>query len=171
MPFIHAGEKTSSGTGHRSLSRVAGAIGYLLLAVMGLSTGLFIFFLILLGQPLRTQIGIIDPSSFEPISLDQISLTESSEDAVPWDQGGRTRVYVHPDFPIKKVGQKDPNIETILVFGVDSRGSSDIACRADSLILVTIDRTGKAVKLTSIMRDMQCRICLWRRRSPDQHPQ
>ncbi len=146
-------------------SGVGRIIGYILLALAGLATGLLVYVLILLSQPLRTQIDIVDPNSIESVSLDDINLKEDTGDSVPWDQGGRTRVYVHPDFPIKKIEQKDPNIETILVFGVDSRKASEVVCRADTLILVTIDKTNGAVKLTSIMRDTQVKIA--GRSSPD----
>ena len=70
----------------------------------------------------------------------------------------RTLVYVHEKFPIQKVVQKDPDIENILVFGIDSRGSSNVVCRADALIIVTIDRKHSCIKLTSVMRDTQVDI-------------
>jgi polyisoprenyl-teichoic acid--peptidoglycan teichoic acid transferase len=138
--------------------RIIKTVAYVLLAFAGIAAGLLTYFLIMMGQPLRTNIDIVEPDSLTTISLDEIQLKEEGSDIVSWDQGGRTRVYVHPDFPIKKVAQKDPDIETILVFGVDSRGASDIACRADSLILVTIDKKTKSIKLTSIMRDTQVKI-------------
>jgi polyisoprenyl-teichoic acid--peptidoglycan teichoic acid transferase len=131
-------------------------LGYSLLAIAGLLAGFLIYILILLGQPLRTQIDIV--SSFEPISLDNIQLTEADDSDVPWLEGGRTRVYVHEKFPIRKVEQIDPDIENILVFGIDSRGSSNVVCRADSLIIVSIDRKHQCIKLTSIMRDSQVAI-------------
>ncbi len=145
-----------------SLGRV---IGYILLALAGLASGLVIYVLLILNQPLRTQINIVDPNAVRSISLDNIKLTEASGDAVPWDQGGRTRVYVHPNFPIKKVQPKDANVENILVFGVDSRKASEVVCRADSLIVVTINKKSKAIKLTSIMRDSEVGIA--GRSSPD----
>ena len=133
-------------------------IAYILLAFAGLAVGLVIYIFILLGQPLRTSIDIVDADSVEVISLDDIQLTEDSGDSMPWDQGGRTRVYVHDGFPIKKVKQKDPDVETILVFGVDSRKASDVVCRADTIILVTINKTAGSIKLTSILRDTQVEI-------------
>ena len=116
------------------------AIGYILLALAGLATGLLIYTFTLLDQTLRTQIDIIDPAAYETISLDDVQLTESTGDAVPWDLSGRTRVYVHPNFPIKKVERIDPDVENILVFGIDSRKTAQVVCRADALIVVSIDR-------------------------------
>lgn len=137
---------------------------WVLLALAGLICGFVFYVLLLLGQPLRTGIRIVDPGAFEPISLDDIVLDEE-EDMVPWAEGGRTRVYVHPDFPIIKVDQKDEQIENILVFGIDARKSSDIRSRADSLIIVTIDRRHEVLKLTSIMRDT--RVDIAGRSNPD----
>jgi polyisoprenyl-teichoic acid--peptidoglycan teichoic acid transferase len=142
----------------RSIGSFARMAAYVLLAAAGLAAGFMIYVFFLLGQPLRTNINIVDPKSFTPISLDEIQLAEEGDDTVPWSEGGRTRVYVHPDFPIKKVAQKDPNVENILVFGIDSRGADDVACRADSLIVVSLDRKSKAIKLTSILRDTRVKI-------------
>lgn len=137
--------------------------GYSLLAIAGLLVGFFAYVFILLGQPLRTNIDIV--SSFEPMFLDSVQLSEDEGTVVPWEEGGRTRVYVHEKFPIKEVAQKDPDIESILVFGVDARGSSNVVCRADSLIVVTIDRKHGSIKLTSILRDT--RVDLAGRSKPD----
>ncbi len=142
-----------SGRRHGTVGRTA---GFILLAVLGLLTGFFIYVLILLGQPLRTAINIVD--NYDPISLDDIQLADDDLTDIPWEAGGRTRVYVNPDFPIRKVEQKDDKIENILVFGVDSRGPSNIVCRADSLIIVTVDRRHDTIKLTSIMRDVRVNI-------------
>jgi polyisoprenyl-teichoic acid--peptidoglycan teichoic acid transferase len=136
----------------------AGSWGDVALAVLGIAAGLAIYILVLLGQPLRTRIGMVDPASMDPVSLDGITLADETGPVVPLGQGGRPRVYVHPDIPIRKVTQKDPGIETILIFCVDSSGPADIACRSGSLILLTIDRPSKEIRLTSISRDIQVPI-------------
>lgn len=137
---------------------------WIILALAGLAAGFFLYIFLLLGQPLRTDIKISNPLAFEPISLDHIDLNDESE-LVPWGEDGRTRVYVHPDFPILKVEQKDPQVENILVFGIDARSSSDIRSRADSLIIVTIDQKHEVIKLTSVMRDT--RVDIAGRSQPD----
>lgn len=48
-------------------------------------------------------------------------------------------------------------IDNIVLFGVDSR-SADYEGRTDSIIIATIDKDSKVVKLTSIMRDLYVRI-------------
>ena len=157
----HSNQPASSTKAHRGrFGRVA---AYALLAVIGLVLGFAIYVMILLGQPLRTSIAIVD--NYDPISLDDIQLSDDDLTSVPWSEGGRTRVYVNEDFPIRKVEQKDSQIENILVFGVDSRGVSNVVCRADTLIIVTIDRRHGQIKLTSLMRDM--RVDIEGRTSPD----
>ena len=130
---------------------------YTLLAVAGLITGLGLFVFSLLSQPLRTDIGIVDAADYAPVSLDDIIL-DDEQDNLPWREGGRTRVYVKPGFDIRKVAQKDPKIENVLVFGIDARSSSEVVSRADSIVIVTIDQRHDAIKLTSVMRDTQVHI-------------
>lgn len=147
-------------TAHRGSfrGRPSRRTGTVALAVAGLLIGLLIYVVLLLDQPLRTTIRFADPDRWQPVSLDSIELTEPDQDDVSWMTGDRTRVYVHPDFPILKVKQKDPLVENVLVFGIDARRADEIVCRADSIIVVTIDRRSQAIKLTSIMRDSQVAI-------------
>ncbi len=70
-----------------------------------------------------------------------------------WADGGHTRVYVDPNHPIIKVDQIDPDVENILVFGVDSRGTNDYVCRSDAMIVVSTNKKENTVKLISLMRD------------------
>ncbi|MBO7424362.1 MAG: LCP family protein [Clostridia bacterium] len=58
-----------------------------------------------------------------------------------------------PAHPIIEVKQKDKNVENILVFGVDSRGSNDYQCRSDAMMIVSINKKENTVKLVSLMRD------------------
>jgi LCP family protein required for cell wall assembly len=132
--------------------------GTVILALAGLAVGLLLYVVFLLDQPLRTRIRIVDPNTVSTISLDDIKLTDPIQDDGSWAEAGRTRVYVHPDFPIVKVDQADPLVENILVFGVDARRASEVVCRADSLIIITIDRRSRSIKLTSVMRDSQVLI-------------
>ncbi|MCM0650593.1 LCP family protein [Clostridium swellfunianum] len=54
----------------------------------------------------------------------------------------------------KKIEQEDPNneITNIALFGVDRRSKNE-ASRSDSLMIATIDKKHKKIKITSIMRD------------------
>ncbi len=71
---------------------------------------------------------------------------------------GRVRVYVDPLFPIIREEQKDPDVENILVFGVDSRYAGQKASRSDSMMIVTLDRSSQTLKFTSILRDTKVKI-------------
>jgi polyisoprenyl-teichoic acid--peptidoglycan teichoic acid transferase len=79
------------------------------------------------------------------------------KNTLPWTQG-HSKVYVVPEIPIQRIAQKDPDVENILFFGVDTRSSSYLTSRADMLIVVTIDERTNCIKLTSIMRDTQVKI-------------
>ena len=79
--------------------------------------------------------------------------TESS-----WSQGGHVPVYVDERYPIKRVAQKDPSVTNILVFGVDARGTNDVHCRADAIIVVSFDQKTNSIRLISLLRDTAVRI-------------
>ena len=139
----------------------------------------------LLSQTRHVDIGIVANVTVEPGSLDNITIptevpdTTQAPDAtpsigapdvtfpavtvspythtLPWLQG-HSSVYVVASIPIQRVAQKDPLVENILCFGVDSRSSSYVTSRTDMLIIVTIDKRSNSVKLTSIMRDTQVTI-------------
>ena len=70
----------------------------------------------------------------------------------------RVPIYENPDYPIKKVEQKDPEILNILVIGIDARSNKEIACRADTILVATIDHRNPSVRLTSILRDVDAPI-------------
>lgn len=150
-------EWSKQGSAPSAKSSLARRLGFFLLAVIGLVTGFVLYIVLLLDQPLQTDIGFVDPKKWQTVDLNEIHVSDSTESAA-FSEGQRTRVYVHPDFPILKTGQKDPLVENILVFGIDARSADDVSCRADSLIIVTLDRRCHAIKLTSVMRDCQVMI-------------
>jgi cell envelope-related function transcriptional attenuator common domain len=53
--------------------------------------------------------------------------------------------------------EETSGIDNIVLFGVDSRTPTDHG-RTDSIIIATVDKNAKVVKLTSIMRDMYVKI-------------
>ena len=147
-------------------------VAFLCLVVV--SVGTVTYFLVdLLGRAGHTDIDIVDQVTVPAGSLDDI--TEPPEEPLPTDGStdttpgtapigslkrwgtGRCPVYVVSSIPIQKVEQKDPDVENILVFGVDSRSATTKAARTDTMMIVTIDtRNGsKTIKLTSILRDTQ----------------
>lgn len=60
------------------------------------------------------------------------------------------------DYPIIKVKQKDPNIENILLIGIDGGDIGvNIGHRSDSMIVASFNKKDKSVKMVSILRDIK----------------
>ncbi|HEY5466449.1 MAG TPA: LCP family protein [Clostridia bacterium] len=134
--------------------RIARFFGRLGIALLGLIVGFGIYAYYLLGKPLLTDIPIVSPQTGTAVPLDNYTVPEVNIDGA-WGEGGRVRVYVNKDFPIEQVDQIDKNVENILIFGVDARSPEDYICRADSIIILSIDKKNHCIKLTSIMRDTE----------------
>ena len=133
---------------------------FILCAVLGLGVGAFIYVYRTLGAVGFVNTPFVSKSQYETIefdNLDDIDL-DSGDVASSWQDGGHTRVYVNKKYPIKKVSQKDSKVENILVFGVDSRGTNDVTCRADAILIVSIDKRRDCVKMISLMRDTGVKI-------------
>ncbi|MBP5493100.1 MAG: LCP family protein [Clostridiales bacterium] len=128
---------------------------YILCAVLGLSTGVVLYVYKLLGAVGFVNTPFVNKSQYETIDFDDLDNIDLSSGDVTssWANGGHTKVYVNPKYPIKKVAQKDKKVENILVFGVDSRGTDDVTCRADAILIVSIDHRSNSLKMISLMRD------------------
>ncbi len=138
----------------RKKSAAGRIVARILIALLGLSVGFGAYTWYLLGKPLFTEIPIIRPHDGTAVPIDHYTIPDAQPGGA-WGQGGRVRVYVHPDFPIEQVERVDKKVENILIFGVDARSPEEMICRADSLIVLTVDTREKCVKLTSIMRDTE----------------
>jgi LCP family protein required for cell wall assembly len=131
----------------------------LLAAILGFGMGVAIYMYRMVGKVQYVFTPFVNPEKYEPVDIQELDPVSLEGDTTSsWAEGGHTRVYVHPDFPIKKVTQKDKKIENILIFGIDSRGSNDIVCRADSIMVLTLDQRNDSIKLTSLMRDCAVNI-------------
>lgn len=128
---------------------------YVLCAVLGLGTGVILYIYKLMGAVGFVNTPFVNKSQYETIDFDDLDNIDlnSGDVTSSWANGGHTRVYVNEKYPIKKVAQKDKKVENILVFGVDSRGSDDVQCRADAILIVSIDHRNNELKLISLMRD------------------
>ena len=124
----------------------------ILLGVLGLIVGAALYFVWIFGG---TYVGvpIVTEDEYETMVLSADGSTTGGDVTSPWSEGGHTRLYYDPEHPIIKVEQIDPDIENILVFGVDSRGTDDYKCRTDAMIIVSINKKAGTVKLISLMRD------------------
>ena len=148
--------------------RIITILVYVLIAVVGLSAGGGIYLYQMLGKIGYTAVKVVSADDYKTVdigSLDSLDAESSGNTSAAWSEGGHTKVFVDPDFPIKEVAQKDKNVENILVFGVDSRGTEDIDCRADAIMIVSLDKNTKTIKLISLMRD--CGVTIEGRSSVD----
>jgi len=126
---------------------------YLLIGIIGIGVGTIKYGMDIFG-PAYVNIPFVKADDYKPIdigSLDDFDLEGNT--TLSWNEGGHTRVYYDENFPIKEVKQKDKDVENILVFGIDSRGTDDIQCRADAIMIVCLDHNSKEIKLISLMRD------------------
>jgi|GEM_PF-201349 len=148
--------------------RIITALAYVLIIVIGLGTGGGIYMFQLLGKIGYTAVNVVSADDYNTVdigSLDNLNAESSGDTTKSWAEGGHTKLYVDPDFPIREVAQKNKNVENILVFGVDSRGTADIDCRADAIMIVSLDNNTKTIKLISLMRD--CGVTIEGRSSVD----
>ena len=133
---------------------------YMLCAVLGLGTGVVLYVYKLMGAVGFVNTPFVTNRQYETIdfaNLDNVDLN-SGNVVSNWSEGGHTKVYVNENYPIKKVSQKDSKVENVLVFGIDSRGTNDVTCRADAILVVSIDHRSDKIKLISLMRDTGVKI-------------
>lgn len=133
---------------------------FILVGIIGLGVGVSLYIYKLMGSVGFVNTPFVNQADYETIefdSLDDVDLN-SGDVTSSWSEGGHTKVYVNEKYPIKKVAQKDSKVENILVFGIDSRGTNDVHCRADAILIVTIDERRNCLKLTSLMRDTGVKI-------------
>lgn len=158
----------SSKSSRSMKKRVITVLAYVLIVLIGLGTGGGIYMFQLLGTIGYTAVNVVSADDYETVdlgSLDSLNAENSGDTTKSWAEGGHTKVFVDPEFPIMEVSQKDKNVENILVFGVDSRGTADINCRADAIMIVSLDNNTKTIKLISLMRD--CAVTIEGRSSRD----
>ncbi|MCR5617680.1 MAG: LCP family protein [Clostridiales bacterium] len=125
----------------------------ILCAILGLLIGCSLYIYKLLGGFQYVVTPIVSEKEYETLVLTADGSLNGGDVDSSWADGGHTRVYVDPEHPIIEVKQKDKNVENILVFGVDSRGSDDYKCRSDAMMVVSINKEEETVKLISLMRD------------------
>lgn len=122
-------------------------------ALLGLCLGCALYIFKVLGGFTYVSAPVATPEDYQTIELTIDNSLNGGDVNSSWSNGGHTRVYVDPNHPIISVPQKDKNVENILVFGVDSRGSDDYKCRSDAMIVVSINKNTNTIKLISLMRD------------------
>ena len=133
---------------------------YILCAILGFGSGIVLYVYKLMGSVGFVNTPFVNKAQYETIDFDDLDNIDLADGDVTssWDAGGHTKVYVNQKYPIKKVAQKDSKVENILVFGIDSRGTDDVHCRADAILIVSIDHRNDCLKMISLMRDTGVKI-------------
>lgn len=124
-----------------------------LCAIIGLLIGCTIYVYKVIGGFRYVAAPVASAEDYETIELIGDGSLNGGDTSSSWAEGGHTRVYVDPKHPIIEVEQKDKDIENILVFGIDSRGTDDYQCRSDAMMIVSINKKDNTIKLVSLMRD------------------
>ena len=122
------------------------------LAILGLILGCALYFFYTFGGT-YVPVDIMSEQDYKTMDLSEDDSTTGGDVSSSWADGGHTPLYYSKKHPIIKVDQKDPDIENILVFGVDARSVKDYKGRSDSMIVVSINKKTKSIKLISLMRD------------------
>ncbi len=116
------------------------AFGYFLLKLICVILGIAVGFL-------AGIYWLLSQVTYVPVTLD--SAKQYQQDL----QNGIISVAVDADHLIKPVAQKQKGIEHYLIAGIDAREVG--AARTDSMMILTIDRNHRQLKLTSLMRDIE----------------
>ena len=124
----------------------------ILLAVVGLVIGCVLYFFYTFGGT-YVPVDIVSEQDYSTMDLSEDKSTTGGDVTSSWAEGGHTPLYYNSKHPIIKVEQKDPDVENILVFGVDARSVKDYKGRSDAMIVVSINNRTKSIKLISLMRD------------------
>ena len=124
----------------------------ILLAVVGLVLGCVLYFFYTFGGT-YVPVDVVSEQDYATMDLSEDKSTTGGDTTSSWAEGGHTPLYYNSKHPIIKVDQKDPDVENILVFGVDARSVKDYKGRSDAMIVVSINRRTKSIKLISLMRD------------------
>lgn len=121
-------------------------VGRVLTAVLALTIGIGLFFWISLNSTEYADLPPISEANSSDIKkYEKYSSLQKTNDKI--------HLLVNPEYPIRKVKQKDPSITNILVFGIDSRGED--TARSDAMIILTIDNKHREIKMTSVLRDTE----------------
>ena len=142
----------TEGNKPRKKSKAAAYFVRGLAAVLGLAVGFCLYWVYLFGGTF-VSVPVVNEEDYSTLDLSEGGSTTGGDVTSSWSNGGHTRLYYDPSHPIIEVKQKDPNIENILVFGIDARGTDDYACRTDCMMILSINKKNDTLKIISLMRD------------------
>ena len=121
-------------------------------AILGLAVGFSLYWVYIFGGTF-VAVPVIAKEDYSTVDITESGSTTGGDVTSSWKDGGHTRLFYDPSHPIIKVDQKDPDIENILVFGIDARGTSDYECRTDCIMVLSINSKLHTLKLITLMRD------------------
>ncbi len=136
----------------RKKSKAASYFVRILAAVLGLAVGFCLYWIYIFGGTF-VSVPVVNKEDYTTLDLSEGGSTTGGDVTSSWSNGGHTRLFYDPSHPIIEVKQKDPNIENILVFGIDARGTDDYACRTDCMMILSINKKNDTLKIISLMRD------------------
>lgn len=145
-------DRDSEGNKSRKKSKAPQYIVRFFAAIVGLGVGFYLYWAYLFGGTF-VAVPIVSKEDYSTIELEQNNSTTGGDVTSSWKDGGHTRLYYDPAHPIIEVKQKDPDIENILVFGIDARGTDDYTCRTDCMMVMSINKRENTLKLITLMRD------------------
>lgn len=149
---VSNGAKNASKKSRKSKAKMV--LVRILCSLLGLIIGCGLYVFKVLGGFQYVYTPIVSEEDYDTLDLTGDGSLTGGDVTSSWADGGHTKVYYDPAHPIIKVDQKDKNVENILVFGIDSRGTDDYDCRSDCMMVVSVDKKNDTVKLISLMRDM-----------------
>ena len=140
------------GTKSRRKSKALRYFVRFIAAMLGLAVGFCLYWIYNFGETF-VAVPVVSKEDYSTLDIAEGGSTTGGDVSSSWENGGHTRLFYDPSHPIIEVKQKDPDIENILVFGIDSRGVDDYECRTDSIMVLSINSRDKSLKLISLMRD------------------
>lgn len=144
--------RDTEGNKPRKKSKAASYFVRFLAAVLGLAVGFCLYWVYIFGGT-YVSVPVVSKEDYSTIDISEGGSTTGGDVTSSWFDGGHTRLYYDSSHPIVEVKQKDPNIENILVFGIDARGTNDVDCRSDCIMILSVNKKENTLKLISIMRD------------------
>ncbi|MBR3342239.1 MAG: LCP family protein [Clostridiales bacterium] len=145
-------DRNTEGNKPRKKSKALSVFIKLVAAVLGLAVGFSLYWIYIFGGTF-VAVPVVSREDYSPVDITVSGSATGGDVVSPWKDGGHTRLFYDPSHPIIEVKQKDPEVENILVFGIDSRGTDDYECRTDSIMVVSVNKRFKSVKVISLMRD------------------
>ncbi len=142
-------QHAASPSAHVRLRRAARQAGTWLLVIVGLLTGLVFYGLLLLDRPQPVDIPLVKAEALPEIAWD----TEPPSPGAP----GQALSF-HPDFPIIRIDRKDPQVENILLVGLEQHSPAGI-------LVVSCDRRRQSVRLAAVLGS--CQTALRGRSQPE----